>query len=211
MGIVRLNELPEGSGSLTNDDIFVFMDDPSGSGITKKISLSQISSSIGGGGGGSIVISNSGDNRILTSTGSGINAESNLTFDGSGLVVAGDTTIDSIMSNGYKQSTASASIVSSGLALDLSTSNVFLTTLNSSISGITINNADTSSNTAQGFTLIFTADGTARTVVWPTNTKWAGNTAPGLSSTSGNIDILSFVSTNGGSGWYGFVGGLNYY
>ena len=30
-------------------------------------------------------ISNSGDNRVLTSTGSGINAESNLTFDGTNL------------------------------------------------------------------------------------------------------------------------------
>lgn len=49
MGITRLNQLPEGSGSLSNDDIFLFMDDPSGSGITKKISLSQISSTIGGG------------------------------------------------------------------------------------------------------------------------------------------------------------------
>ena len=50
--IVRLNELPEGSGSLTNDDILLFMDDPSGSGISKKISLSEISNAIGGGGGG---------------------------------------------------------------------------------------------------------------------------------------------------------------
>lgn len=54
MGIVRLNELPEGSGSLTTDDIFIFMDDPSGSGVTKKISLSEISNAIGGGGGSGI-------------------------------------------------------------------------------------------------------------------------------------------------------------
>jgi hypothetical protein len=50
MSIKRLDELPEGSGFLTSDDIFLFMDDPSGSGVTKKISLSEISSSIGGGG-----------------------------------------------------------------------------------------------------------------------------------------------------------------
>jgi hypothetical protein len=46
MPILRINEFPEGSGSLSNDDVFLFMDDPSGSGITKKISLSQISSNI---------------------------------------------------------------------------------------------------------------------------------------------------------------------
>jgi hypothetical protein len=50
INIVRLNELPEGSGNLSSDDIFVFMDDPSGSAITKKISLSDISNAIGTGG-----------------------------------------------------------------------------------------------------------------------------------------------------------------
>ena len=49
MGIVRINELPEGSGSLTTDDIFIFMDDPSSGGTTKKISLSEISDALGGG------------------------------------------------------------------------------------------------------------------------------------------------------------------
>ena len=47
MPILRINEFPEGSGSLSNDDIFLFMDDPSGSGVTKKISLSEISAGIG--------------------------------------------------------------------------------------------------------------------------------------------------------------------
>ena len=119
--IVKLNELPDGSGNLSNDDIFLFMDNPSGSGTTKKISFSDISSNIAATivdsapvknivagsnitvssvsgtytvastGGSSITVANSGDNRILTSTGSstGINAESNLTFDGSGLSVNG--------------------------------------------------------------------------------------------------------------------------
>jgi hypothetical protein len=49
MSIKRLKDFPDGSGSLTSDDIFLFMDDPTTSGITKKISLSELSSSIGGG------------------------------------------------------------------------------------------------------------------------------------------------------------------
>jgi hypothetical protein len=48
MSIKRINQFPEGSGSLTSDDVFLFMDDPSNSGITKKISLSQIGDAIGG-------------------------------------------------------------------------------------------------------------------------------------------------------------------
>ena len=50
MSIKRINEFPEGSGSLSNDDVFLFMDNPSGGGTTKKISLSQIANAIGGGG-----------------------------------------------------------------------------------------------------------------------------------------------------------------
>jgi hypothetical protein len=53
MPIKRLDEFPAGNGSLTNDDIFVFMDDPASGGVTKKITLSQLSSTIGGGGGAS--------------------------------------------------------------------------------------------------------------------------------------------------------------
>jgi hypothetical protein len=30
MGIKLINEFPEGSGSLSNDDVFLFMDDPTG-------------------------------------------------------------------------------------------------------------------------------------------------------------------------------------
>jgi hypothetical protein len=48
MSIKRINQFPEGSGSLTSDDVFLFMDDPSNSGTTKKISLNQIANAIGG-------------------------------------------------------------------------------------------------------------------------------------------------------------------
>lgn len=52
MAIVRINQLPDGSGTLSNDDILILMDNPSGGGTTKKISISELSSIIGGGGGG---------------------------------------------------------------------------------------------------------------------------------------------------------------
>jgi hypothetical protein len=47
MSIQRINEFPTGSGSLSSDDIFLFMDSPSVSGVTKKITLSELSSAIG--------------------------------------------------------------------------------------------------------------------------------------------------------------------
>lgn len=57
MAIVRINQLPDGSGTLSNDDVLILMDDPSSGGTTKKISISQLSSIIGGGG-GPITVSN---------------------------------------------------------------------------------------------------------------------------------------------------------
>jgi hypothetical protein len=46
MSIKRINEFPEGSGSLSNDDVFLFMDSPGTEGVTKKISLSELKSII---------------------------------------------------------------------------------------------------------------------------------------------------------------------
>jgi hypothetical protein len=48
MSIKKINELPIANG-LTNDDIFLIMDDPSGSAVTKKVSLSTLAAAIGGG------------------------------------------------------------------------------------------------------------------------------------------------------------------
>lgn len=51
MAIVRINQLPDGSGTLSSDDILILMDNPSSGGITKKISISQLASAIGASGG----------------------------------------------------------------------------------------------------------------------------------------------------------------
>lgn len=47
MSIKRINEFPENSGSISSDDVFLFMDDPSGYKITKKISLNELITAIG--------------------------------------------------------------------------------------------------------------------------------------------------------------------
>jgi hypothetical protein len=98
MPIKRINEFPEGSGTLSGDDLFLVMDDPGGSSVTKSISLNNLIEVIGSGGsGGGFNVANSGDNRILTSDGTstGINAENNLIFDGSLLSVNGNLVVNS--------------------------------------------------------------------------------------------------------------------
>lgn len=44
MPIKKINEFPDGSGTLTSDDIFLMMDNPSSTGQTKKLSLSVLTS-----------------------------------------------------------------------------------------------------------------------------------------------------------------------
>lgn len=58
-------------------------------------------------------ISNSGDNRLLTSTGSsvGVNAESNATFDGTSLVISGDVAVDNLKLDGNTLSSTSGNII----------------------------------------------------------------------------------------------------
>jgi len=110
----------------------------------------------------------------------------------------------------YMEKTSSPSISSSTLTINLSNSQLFLVSLNSNITTLTISNTPATSNTSVGFTIIFTADGTARSVTWPASIKWPGGTAPTLTSTNAKKDVLSFVSTDNGTTWLGFVGGQNY-
>lgn len=47
MAIIRINELPSGSGNLTPDDLIVFMNDPSGLKNTQKLTIEELTSIIG--------------------------------------------------------------------------------------------------------------------------------------------------------------------
>lgn len=109
----------------------------------------------------------------------------------------------------YTEATSSPAISSNVLTLDLLNGHVFLVSLNSAINTLTINNIPAGTNLT-GFTIIFTADGTARSVNWPASVKWPGASAPTLTSVNTKRDVLSFVTTDNGTTWLGFVGGQNY-
>lgn len=110
----------------------------------------------------------------------------------------------------YTETVAVISISSNTLTVNLNTCNLFTCSLNANITTLAISNTPATSGIAIGFSLAFTADGTARTVTWPASVKWAGGTAPTLTSTNGKIDVLSFLSTDNGTSWLGFVGGQDY-
>ena len=109
----------------------------------------------------------------------------------------------------YSETVSSPTISAGTLVLNLETSNIFTVSLNAAISTLTISNPP-ASGSGGSFTLIFTADGTARAVTWPASIKWAGGTAPTLTSTSGKVDSFAFFTSDGGTTWQGYVGGQNF-
>lgn len=50
------------------------------------------------------------------------------------------------------------------------------------------------------------ATGSARTITWPASVKWPGGVAPTLSATSGAIDIITLLTEDGGTTWFGSYG-----
>ena len=125
------------------------------------------------------------------------------------LTVSGTITTNNLDVNArYTEGYDNVSIVSNALTLDLSTGNLFNCTLNANINTMTVTNVP--SGVGVGLTLILTADGTLRTVNWPTTTKWPGGTAPTMTSTNGKVDIFSLLTVNSGVTWYGFTGGQNF-
>lgn len=60
-------------------------------------------------------------------------------------------------------------------------------------------------------TLFLTQDATgSRTVTWPASVHWPLATAPTLTTTASKLDVFTFITLDGGTTWYGFVGGQTF-
>ena len=101
---------------------------------------------------------------------------------------------------------ATPTISAGALSLNLSTATLFYVTLNGIITSFTFASPP-SSPKVYSFTLQFVADGTLRSVTWPTSVKWGSAGQPSLTSTSGKIDVFTFLTHDGGTTWLGFVSG----
>ena len=93
--------------------------------------------------------------------------------------------------------------------IDLESGNVFNLTLTGNCT-YTFSNPP-ASGSAGAFTLIQNQDGTgSRTVTWPASVEWAGGSAPTITSTASSTDVFNFITTDGGTTWYGFTGGQDF-
>lgn len=110
----------------------------------------------------------------------------------------------------YGETAQSVSSSSNVLTIDIEDGNHAYTTLTENVTTLTINNP-----TATGFVcpilLFVTQDGTGgRTITWPASFKWAGGSAPTVTSTASATDIYSAFTRDGGTTWYANIVGQNF-
>lgn len=92
--------------------------------------------------------------------------------------------------------------------LNCSAGNVFDITLGTNVTTFGMSNIP-STGKVYTMTLFITNSGTF-TFAWPGSVRWAGGTAPVVTAAAGKTDIFTLVTHNGGSTWYGFIGGQNF-
>ncbi len=88
---------------------------------------------------------------------------------------------------------------------DIALGNVHTATVDTSANTFTFSNPSATGKSCS-FTLILT-NGGSQTVNWPGAVDWAGGTAPTL--TTSGIDILTFMTIDAGTIWYGFLAGAD--
>jgi hypothetical protein len=127
------------------------------------------------------------------------------------LIVQGGIGVSGNMSFTTFTETVPATITSSATqALDCATGTVFNITLSTSITSLTFSNVPASGRVYTMTLIVTQAGGGSKTITWPAAVKWPNTTAPTLTTTSTKVDILTLMTPDGGTTWYGFVAGQNF-
>jgi hypothetical protein len=99
-------------------------------------------------------------------------------------------------------------IINGAITLNLSDATLFDVSLTTNITQLIILNVQPVGRISS-FVLVVTADGTTRTVIWPSNFKWPSGTAPTITTTAGKKDVFLFFTVDAGSTWQCFITGQN--
>jgi hypothetical protein len=102
------------------------------------------------------------------------------------------------------QETYVANSTGSTTTLDLATGTSFSVTLSENTT-FAFSNPPTS-GTAYSFTLFITQPASAKTIAWPGSVDWAGGSAPDAPGGS-EVNGYGFFTRDGGTTYYGFLGG----
>jgi len=186
MADTKISALTELATTPTSGDLTVIIDDPGGTPVSKKITVDNL-----------VAFQ---DARTATFTNKTLGATTL-----SGTMSAADNIIDQPKLQDYSETVNALGDLGGGTDdIDLTSGNVVTATVSTSTQTFTFSNPP-ASGSAGSFTLILT-NGGSQTVNWPASVDWAGGTAPTL--TTSGVDILTFLTTDGGTTWYGFVAGI---
>lgn len=153
-------------------------------------------------GGGNLGVKN-GDGISISRDGVSVKTGDGLTFNGGGALVVDDTvlrtnkeqtiTATKTFNIGYFGKTVAVN------AMDIKPVDgaVFTKTVTANT---TFTISGTPSNVAACFTLVLT-NGGSHTVTWPSSVKWTEGMPPEL--IAAGIDVITFITPNGGTTWYG--------
>ena len=149
-----------------------------------------------------VTIKNDADADVITiPTGAtGVVLAGALTLGGA--VAGADQTLARVNLKDYGEVTNAIGGTGGGTQdIDLTAGNNVTATVDTNTNTFTFSNP-TASDELCGFTLLLT-NGGSQTVNWPGTVDWAGGTAPTL--TSSGLDILVFITTDGGTIWHGMA------
>tara|TARA_R110000764_G_C10750928_1_gene352236 strand:- start:88 stop:558 length:471 start_codon:yes stop_codon:yes gene_type:complete len=102
------------------------------------------------------------------------------------------------------QETYVANATGATTTLNLSTGTNFSVTLSENTTFVFSN--PPASGTAFSFTLVITQPSSAKTITWPSSVDWAAATAPDAPGNS-EVNAYGFMTRDGGTTYYGFLGG----
>jgi hypothetical protein len=96
---------------------------------------------------------------------------------------------------------------SNAATIDLSTAANFTHTLTENVTYTFSNPASSGSATAFTLKVVQDASASGYTITWPASVDWAASTAPTLTATADAVDYFVFITTDGGTTYYGFTAG----
>jgi hypothetical protein len=162
-----------------------------------------------------ITDSNPTSGTILQGTGSGSAWSSTLgAVTLGGAVTGGDQVMSAVTHKDYSETVYAGGNTGATPAIDEANGNTQSHTLNAATVTFALP-ADAGLQAGTALTLIISQDGSgSRAAVFQvsgavTNVKWAGGAAPTISTAASAVDIVTFVTANGGASpvWYGFLAG----
>jgi hypothetical protein len=176
-------------------------------------------STITSGSSNTIVGSLAGSPTLTSTVLIGAGATERLKVDSTGMYIngSGSPVVDTTATQTLTNKTLQSAIFTDGVTEEFGTLSVTAThtvnLLNGSVQQLTLTGSTTFTFPAVGggkqFLLMLTQDATgSRLATWPSTVRWAGGTAPTLTTTAAKTDVISFLSN--GSYWLGFPGGLNF-